>query len=184
VLIGSRDAGRARDCADGLGHSVKGTGNAEACASDLVIIAVPWSAHSSTISGLAPHLVGRLVVDAVNPLGFDDRGPYAIRVEGGSAAEEAQLLLPSSIVVGAFHHVSGDLLRSAGALDTDVLVAGDDRDAIRRVTGVVDSVAGMRGVYAGRLRNCGQLEALAANLIAINRRYRTQAGLRVTGISD
>jgi len=158
--------------------------NADACASDLVIIAVPWSVHASTISGLAPHLGDRLVVDAVNPLAFDDRGPHAIPVAAGSAAEEAQQLLPSSTVVGALHHVSADLLLSTSTLDTDVLVAGDDRDAISRVTEVVDSVDGLRGVYAGRLRNCGQLEALAANLIAINRRYRTQAGLRVTGISD
>jgi 8-hydroxy-5-deazaflavin:NADPH oxidoreductase len=38
------------------------------------------------------------------------------------------------------------------------------------------------GVYAGRLRNCGQVEALTANLVAINRRYKAHAGLRITDI--
>ena len=47
---------------------------------------------------------------------------------------------------------------------------------------LADAVPGMRGVYAGRLRNAGQVEALTANLIAINRRYKAHAGLRVTDI--
>jgi hypothetical protein len=37
-------------------------------------------------------------------------------------------------------------------------------------------------VYGGRLRNAGQVEQLTANLIAINRRYRAHAGLRVTDV--
>jgi hypothetical protein len=40
----------------------------------------------------------------------------------------------------------------------------------------------VRGVYAGRLRNCGQIEALTANLVSINRRYKAHAGLRITDI--
>ena len=187
VVIGSRDSERARAHAAALlrvGSPVSGAGNVDACACDLVILAVPWSAHASTISELAPHLGGKLVVDAVNPLAFDDRGPHALRAESGSATEDAQRLLPSSTVVGAFHHVSADVLLSSIALDTDVLVVGEDREAIRRVIRVVDSVAGLRGVYAGRLRNAGQVEALTANLLAMNRRYRTQVGIRMTGITD
>jgi len=64
----------------------------------------------------------------------------------------------------------------------DVLVVGDDREAGASVCGLVDLITGLRGVDAGRLRNAGQVEAMTANLIAINRRYRTQAGLRVTGV--
>ena len=43
-------------------------------------------------------------------------------------------------------------------------------------------IPGVRGIYAGRLRNCGQIEALTANLVSINRRYKAHAGLRVTDI--
>ena len=181
VRLGSRSTERAQEVARHLGHTVSGGSNADASACDLVVIAVPWSAHRGIVQQLAPHLADRIVVDAVNPLGFDDRGPFAIPVDEGSAAEQAQQLLPSSVVLGAFHHLSAETLRNADALDADVLVVGDDRDAIGRLIAVIDSVAGLRGVYAGRLRNAQQVEALTANLIAINRRYRTQAGVRITG---
>jgi 8-hydroxy-5-deazaflavin:NADPH oxidoreductase len=68
------------------------------------------------------------------------------------------------------------------SLDTDVLVLGDDREATDAVQALVDEIPGMRGVYAGRLRNAGQVEALTANLIAVNRRYKSHAGLRVTDV--
>ena len=48
-------------------------------------------------------------------------------------------------------------------------------------------IPGMRGIYAGRLRNCGQVEALTANLVSVNRRYKAHAGYpghrRLTGPS-
>ena len=182
VTVGSRDLLRAQRCADDIGAEVVAADNEGACAQDLVIIAVPWSAHRMTLIELAPALEGRTVIDAVNPIAIDERGPYALPVESGSAAQEAQQLLPSSVVVGAFHHVSAELLQSGESLDADVLVVGDKREAISRVIDIIDAVAGLRGVYAGRLRNAGQIEALTANLIAINRRYRAQSGLRVTGV--
>jgi predicted dinucleotide-binding enzyme len=67
-------------------------------------------------------------------------------------------------------------------VDTDVLVLGDDREATDLVVALAGRVAGMRGVYAGRLRNARQIEALTANLISVNRRYRAHAGLRVTDV--
>jgi len=67
-------------------------------------------------------------------------------------------------------------------VDLDVLVVGDDRDATDLVRALADAVPGMRGVFAGRLRNAHQVEALTANLISVNRRYQTHAGVRVTGL--
>jgi predicted dinucleotide-binding enzyme len=67
-------------------------------------------------------------------------------------------------------------------VDTDVLVLGDDRDATDLVRALADAIPGMRGVYGGRLRNARQVEALTANLIAINRRYRAHSGIRVTDV--
>ena len=182
VRIGSRDRARAEATAASLGVDVRGLSNSEVCAAEVVIVAVPWTAHDETIVGLREHLEGRVVINCVNPLGFDERGPYALTVEAGSAAQQAQLLLPGSTVVGAFHHVSSELLLGDDQLDGDVLVVGDDRDAVDQVIEVVDSISGLRGVFAGRLRNAGQVEALTANLIAINRRYKIQSGLRVTGL--
>jgi NADPH-dependent F420 reductase len=87
-------------------------------------------------------------------------------------------------VVGAFHHVSAVLLLddAVESVDTDVLVVGDDREATDVVQAIAGRIDGVRGVYAGRLRNAGQVEAMTANLISMNRRYKAHAGLRVTDV--
>jgi NADPH-dependent F420 reductase len=127
---------------------------------------------------------GKVVVDCVNPLGFDKRGAYPIPVPEGSAAQQAATVLPDSTVVGAFHHVSAVLLLDpdVAELDLDILVLGDDRAATDLVQALAELLPGARGVYAGRLRNCGQVEALTANLVSVNRRYKAHAGVRITDI--
>lgn len=185
VIIGSRDGERAAATAGSIGPDVTGMGNADcARSSDVVVIAVPWDGHAELLAGLAGDLAGRIVVDCVNPLGFDGQGAFSLPVVEGSAAQQAAALLPDSRVVAAFHHVSAVLLLddSVERLETDVLVLGDDRGATDLVQALAARIPGMRGVYAGRLRNAGQVEALTANLISVNRRYKAHAGIRVTDI--
>lgn len=190
VIIGSRSSERAAAAAQEIGHGVQGLANADAARrASVIIAAVPWEGHGDLLSGLAAELAGKIVVDCVNPLGFDQRGAYALpAAEGGpaegSAAQQAAALLPGSRVVAAFHHVSAVLLLDAevDTIDLDVLVLGDDREATDLVQALAARIPGVRGIYAGRLRNCGQIEALTANLVSINRRYKAHAGLRVTDI--
>jgi 8-hydroxy-5-deazaflavin:NADPH oxidoreductase len=87
-------------------------------------------------------------------------------------------------VTAAFHHVSAVLLDDpeVSRVDTDVLVLCDDRAATDQVRALADAIPGVRGIYGGRLRNARQVEALTANLIAINRRHHTHAGIRITGV--
>jgi 8-hydroxy-5-deazaflavin:NADPH oxidoreductase len=185
VVLGSRDAARAAQAAEGLPGNVRGATNAEAAAAgDVVVVAVPWEGHRDLLASLAGPLAGKVVVDCVNPLGFDKQGAYALPVDEGSAAQQAAAVLPDSTVVAAFHHVSAVLLldEQVETLDTDVMVLGDDRTATDLVQALVASIPGMRGIYAGRLRNARQIEALTANLISVNRRYKAHAGLRVTDV--
>ena len=190
VIIGSRSSERAAAAAQEIGHGVQGLANADAArGASVIIAAVPWEGHGDLLSALAGELAGKIVVDCVNPLGFDQRGAYALPVaEGGpaegSAAQQAAALLPGSRVVAAFHHVSAVLLLDpeVDTIDLDVLVLGDDREATDLVQALAARIPGVRGIYAGRLRNCGQIEALTANLVSINRRYKAHAGLRVTDI--
>jgi NADPH-dependent F420 reductase len=189
MVVGSRSAERAAETAGDLavatGGNVRGLANADAAsAGDVVVLAVPWDGHHDLVLSLAGPLAGKLVVDCVNPLGFDKQGPFALDVAEGSAAQQAAALLPDSTVVAAFHHISAALLddSSVESVDTDVLVLGDDRDATDLVRALADAIPGMRGIYGGRLRNAGQVEALTANLIAINRRYKAHAGIRVTDV--
>ncbi len=189
VVLGSRSAERAAETATELGEAtggtVSGTDNATAAGQgDVVVVAVPWDGHAELLRDLAGQLAGKVVVDCVNPLGFDKQGAYPLSVEEGSAAQQAAALLPGSTVVGAFHHVSAVLLDDpeVSSVDTDVLVLGEDRDATDLVQSLASVVPGMRGVYGGRLRNCHQVEALTANLISINRRYQAHSGIRVTDL--
>jgi NADPH-dependent F420 reductase len=193
VVLGSRDAGRAQETALAVresadlpaGGSVDGADNATAAAgADVVILAVPYDGHAELVRSLADELAGRIVVDCVNPLGFDSSGAYVLDVPEGSAAQQAAALLPESRVVAAFHHISAVLLEDPAVAEvaTDVLVLGDDRDATDLVCAMAGRIAGMRGVYAGRLRNARQVEGLTANLISVNRRYKAHAGLRVTDV--
>jgi NADPH-dependent F420 reductase len=107
-----------------------------------------------------------------------------MRVAEGSAPPQAAALLPESTVCAAFHHVSASLLidPEVETIDLDVLVLGEDREATAKVQALAARITGMRGIYAGRLRNAGQVEALTANLISINRRYKAHAGIRVTDL--
>jgi NADPH-dependent F420 reductase len=185
VIIGSRSAERAQAAAAELGAGVRGMANADAAReSDVVIAAVPWEGHTDLLASLAGPLAGKVVIDCVNPLGFDKRGCYPLPVPGGSAAEQAAEVLPDSRVVGAFHHVSAVVLMDpeVTTVDLDVMVLGEDREATDLVQALAGRIPGIRGVYAGRLRNCGQVEALTANLVSINRRYKAHAGLRITDI--
>lgn len=185
VVLGSRDAGRAQAAAETLPSSVSGADNAAAArAGDVVVVAVPWEGHRELLESLSGELAGKVVVDCVNPLGFDKQGAYALPVEEGSAAEQASAVLPQSRVVAAFHHVSAVLLldERVEQVETDVLVLGDDREATDLVQALAGLVPGMRGVYAGRLRNAHQVEALTANLISVNRRYKAHAGVRITDV--
>jgi NADPH-dependent F420 reductase len=187
VIIGSRSAQRAAAAAAALGGGpgIRGMPNEDAARlADLVIVAVPWEGHRELLVSLAEPLAGKIVIDCVNPLGFDSRGAYPLPVAEGSAAEQAAAVLPESTVVGAFHHVSAVLLDdpAVAAIDLDVMVLGDDRSATDLVAALAARIPGVRGVYAGRLRNCRQVEALTANLVSINRRYKAHAGLRITDI--
>ena len=117
-------------------------------------------------------------------MGWDELGAYVIDVPEGSAAQQAAALLPDSQVVGAFHHLSAALLEdlSKPTLDGDVMVVGDDRAAMDTVQALASRLPGMRGIYAGRLRNARQVEALTINLVSVNRRYKAHAGIRITDV--
>ncbi|PHX67239.1 MAG: NADPH-dependent F420 reductase [Actinobacteria bacterium] len=186
VVIGSRDSAKARSSAESLGDGITGTDNFScATQADLVIIAVPWDSHKETITSIKSELSAKIVIDCVNPLGFDQGGAFSLPVPEGSALGQAQAILEQSQLVGAFHHVSAVLLadRSLDVMDIDVLVVGNEKSATDLVQTLVNEIKGMRGIYAGKTRNAAQIEAFTANLISMNRRYKTHAGVRITGVN-
>ena len=152
-MIGSRTAERAEAAAEALAEVgvVSGAANADAASiGDVVLVVVPWDGHKELLESLASPLACKIVVECVNPLGFDKQGAYALAVEEGSATQQAAAILTESRVVGAFHNVSAVLLEDSevASIETDVLVLGDDREATDLVQALADVVPGMRGIYA------------------------------------
>ncbi|HEY1690645.1 MAG TPA: NADPH-dependent F420 reductase [Polyangiaceae bacterium] len=188
VVVGSRDAARARDCAatlSGRGFGpVEGAGNAEAVdGADVVVVAVPYEAHDALLRDLRPVLAGRVVVDVTVPL----RPPRVREVHlppGHAAALEAQAILgPSARVVATLHHVSSSHLGDpALAIACDVLVCADDDAARALVIGLVADL-GVRGLDAGPLRNAVALEAMTPVLLHLYERYGRKTGIRFDGVA-
>ena len=189
VVIGSRDASRAAGAAETLmehrpSGQVKWGLNAEAAEiADVVFVAVPFSSHAETLRDLAGMLEGKTVVDVVVPMEFHKGRASPVAVEEGSAAQQAQAVLPGSTVVGAFHTTSAvDLLVPDRPLDSDVVVCADDRPAKDAVMRLAEKIEGVRPVDGGGLANTGFVEGLTVLLMDINRIYRAHSAIRVVGI--
>jgi predicted dinucleotide-binding enzyme len=84
-------------------------------------------------------------------------------------------------VVSAFHNVAAHKLATDQAIECDVLVFGDDKEARTQVAALVEQT-GLRGIQGGALANSAAAEALTSVLIFINKTYQVDgAGILVTG---
>lgn len=195
VVIGSRDERRAEEAArrvrDQIADAqVQGLANGPAAeASEIVFLCVPFRNQSETLTNLRNHLrEGQLLVDATVPLAAAVSGK-ATRMLGvwqGSAAQQAAEMVPEGVrVVAALHTVNAPALRDLDAtLDEDVLVCGDRKADKARVAQLIDLIPGLRAVNAGPLEAARTAESLTALLIGVNARYKTHAGIRLTGLPD
>ncbi len=195
IVIGSRDLGRAQEAAERLraelpSARVAAAVNEEAAQrGPVVLLCVPFRAQSENLTRLKPVLQpGQILVDATVPLAaaFSGKATRLLGVPQGSAAEQAAEMTPEGVdVVSGFHTVSADRLRNlAERLDEDVLLAGDRREARARVAALVERIEGLRPVDCGPLEMARMIEGLTPLLISINKRYRTHAGVRITGLPD
>ena len=189
ALIGSRDAARAAAAAQSVnelaeGVDVEGALNEEvADRADIAFIAVPYAGHRATLNALRDRLDGKIVVDVVAPLEFKRGAASAVLVEEGSAAQQAQICLPNSRVVGAFHNLSAEeLLKPSAVIDADVIVCADDSDAKSATMALAETIAGVRAVDGGGLANSRYVEELTALLININRIYKAHSTIKIAGI--
>jgi NADPH-dependent F420 reductase len=190
VTIGSRSADRALAAAQKVraavpGADVDGADNAEAVRrSNIIFISVPYSGQRDTVSTLKEQIGAKLVVNIVVPMEFGQGGARATAVEEGSAAEQTKAILgEQGRVVSGFHNLSAhELLDVQRPLDCDVLICGGDSESRQQVIGLAGLLAGCRGIDAGPLRNSRYVEDITVLLVGINRRYKTQAGVRIVGL--
>ena len=185
VVIGSRAAEKAADAAAGMATAgnVRGLTNRDAAAAaDIVMLTVPFATQGAILDDIRPAVGGKIVVDTTVPL----QPPKVSRVQlpaEGSAAQITQTVLGDGVaVVSAFHNVSAAKLAKDEALDCDILVFTDDKEAGAAIVDLIARI-GLRGLRGGPLANSAAAEAMTSVLIAINRRYKVSdgAGIRVTG---
>ena len=195
VTIGSREESRAQEAAERVlaaapGCRVNGLANAQAAAAhELVVLSVPFRSHQETLAHISESMrAGQLVIDATVPLAASvgGRPTRMLGVWQGSAAQQAQELVPDGVtVVAALHTVSAATLADLDRpLHEDVLIVGDRRADKARAAALIGRIDGLRCVDAGRLEMARIVESLTALLIAVNGRYKTHAGISLTGLPD
>ncbi len=193
VVIGSRRPEGAAEAADRLrervpGATVEGLPNDEAAQrGPIVVLSVPFRAQSENLTNLREALEpGQILLDATVPLAaaVSGRATRLLGVPQGSAGEQAQEMAPEGVtVVSGLHSVSAALLGDLDhALDEDVMIAGDKKEAKRAVAELVETIPGLRAVDCGRLEAARLVEGLTPLLIGVNSRYKTRAGVKLTGL--
>jgi NADPH-dependent F420 reductase len=195
VVIGSRSADRAAQTATKLSQAVpdaeiEGLANESAARQGpVVFLTVPFRAQSENLNNLREVLEpGQLLVDCTVPLAaaVSGKATRSLGVWQGSAAQQAQEMVSDGVtVVAALHTVSAPTLADITAeLDEDVLLCGDRKADKARVADLVETIPGLRAVNGGPLEMARIVEQLTPLLISINARYKTHAGIRITGLPE
>jgi 8-hydroxy-5-deazaflavin:NADPH oxidoreductase len=194
IVIGSRKAERAAEAAQRVRAEVEsaevdGLENAAAASrGPVVFLTVPFRAQSETLNNLRGALSpGQLLVDCTVPTAaaVSGKATRTVGVWQGSAAEQAQEMVPEGVtVVSALHTVSAIALAEGAEIAEDVLICGERRADKARVAELVERIDGLRAVNAGPLETARIVETLTPMLIAINARYKAHAGIRITGLPD
>jgi len=194
VIIGSRDAERARTATAEINRKVGGTDRARGAenteavaATDLVVLTVPLSGHVALLKQLKPSFRrGTILIDATVPLAtsLGGRATRVVHLWQGSAAEQAAELVPAGVrVVAAFQNLSAELLHSEASVDCDVIVCSDDPQARQTAAALAEKIPGVRALDGGNLENARIVEQLTALLITLNIKYKAHhAGIRITGL--
>jgi 8-hydroxy-5-deazaflavin:NADPH oxidoreductase len=195
VVLGSRSAERAEEAAAKVreavpGADVSGLENGEAAGqAEIVFLTVPFRAQSENLNNLREALrPGQILVDCTVPLAaaVSGKATRSLGVWQGSAAQQAQEMVPAGVtVIAALHTVGAPTLADFDhELDEDVPICGDKKADKARVAALIELIPGLRAVNAGPLEMARIVEQLTPLLISINSRYKAHSGLKLTGLPD
>ena len=194
VVIGSRSEERAAEAARKLSNlapdaEIEGLQRRGRKQGPVVFLTVPFRAQSENLNNLRESLEpGQLLVDCTVPLAaaVSGKATRSLGVWQGSAAQQAQEMVPDGVtVVAGLHTISALMLADTGAeLAEDVLLCGDRKSDKAQVAGLIEEIPGLRAVNAGPLEMARIVEQLTPLLISINARYKTHAGIRISGLPD
>src|SRR5215210_7319241 len=150
VVIGSRDASRAKEIAAVIG--VEGAANdASVDGADLVVLAVRSNAALETARALGPVLGTTPLLCVASDLTFTENGVLPGR-QTYSLAEHVAGLVEAPVAAG-LQTLAAAHLTQADPPEEDVLVCGDDADAKELALELGGRLVNGRAVDAGPLAN-------------------------------
>jgi NADPH-dependent F420 reductase len=175
VTIGSRDDERARAAAKQLG--VRGRRNDQALGgAELIVLAVTAGAALDTAREL--HFDAPLL-SVASELEFA-AGSARPPAQAKSLAERIAELVDTPVTAGLHSLAAGKLAQERP--QEDAFVCGNDREAKGLALELASRVVAGRAIDAGPLASARALEALTAVIVNVNRRYKTHAGVLLTGL--
>jgi NADPH-dependent F420 reductase len=185
VIVGSRKKEKAEITAIELNKEIgseliKGLDLIEASKNcNLAVMAVPYSSHQMTLDAVKNNLIGKIIIDTTVPL--QGNVTKVSLPEKGSAALEAQIFLGDKVkVVSALQNIGSHLIGSDKNIDAEVLVTGNDREAVQSVRELINDL-GLTSWDAGCIENSAAAEALTSILIFINKRHKLKSsGIKIT----
>lgn len=179
VVIGSRDAERARAKAADAG-AAGGAANADAVRGvDIVVLAVKADAAIPAAVELADAIGRTPVLSVASALRFTKSGVHPTD-DDRSIAERTQELLGGPVAAGLHSLAAASL--AAGKADGDALVCGDDPVAKDLALELAARVIQGSAFDAGPLSSARALEGMTAVIVNLNRRYKGHAGVRIVGL--
>jgi hypothetical protein len=189
IIIGSRSANKAQESAAAItelvGPKVKvwGTDNASAvAAAEVVVLCVPYEHLNSATSDIQASYNSQLVISPVVPMSYNGKFFQFTPPLEGSAAMKAKSLLPEGMrIVSAFHTICAAALQDRDrVLKADVLICGDDAEAVDIVVGLTGEIKSLRPLKVGPLAASSLVESLTPMLLNVARKNKIkEAGITI-----
>jgi 8-hydroxy-5-deazaflavin:NADPH oxidoreductase len=177
VLIGSRERERAEQAAGEIG--CRGDRNETVVSAvDIVVLAVVADAALATARAIR-ELLRSPLLSVASELEFAG-GQARPSADTRSLAERTAEVVDVPVVAGLHSLAAGKLAKEKP--DEDALVCGDDDAAKEIALELARLLVAGRALDVGPLSVARALEAMTAAIVNVNRRYKTHAGVRITGI--
>ena len=166
VIIGSRDAERAASTAaeyttqaiEACGRidgTITGKDNMSvAKESQVLILSIPYDNIDSICSQILPEINDEcVVVSPIVPMTKTDTGFECVAIKDNKPFSHQMVekhMKDKTKLVSAFHVISEKkLINPTLVLDYDIFVAGDSKESVEVVNGLINEIEGLRPVYLG-----------------------------------
>ena len=166
VIIGSRDAARAsisaqeytelaKEAYGEISGDITGTDNASvAKEADVLVLSIPYENIDSTCSELLSQISDNcVVVSPIVPMTKTDTGFECVAIKENKPFAHQTVekhMKDKTKLVSGFHVISEKKLVNATLkLDYDIFVAGDSKESVEVVNGLINEIEGLRPIYLG-----------------------------------